>query len=63
MFANMLIFMHNDEMSMFSLSCPDHNCITDAHMTHMEGFKLISDTCHATIGNFQNKITRVSPQS
>lgn len=36
---NMLIFMHNDEMSMFSLSCPDHKCITEAHMTDMEVFK------------------------
>lgn len=31
--------MHNNEISMFSLSCPDHNCITDAHMTNMEVFK------------------------
>lgn len=26
-------------MSMFSPSCPDHNCITDAHKTNMEVFK------------------------
>lgn len=31
--------MQNDAISMFSLSRPDHNCITDVHMTNMEVFK------------------------